>query len=109
MQARKSIRNFLDTPVDDDVIRELLTKAARAASGGNLQPWRVYIINGDVTPRFVQLIETRTERETPMYAVYPPKLKEPYRSTRYKLAEDMYALLGIPREDKPARLAHVAR
>ena len=48
-------------------------------------------------------------RFLPVYAVYPPQLKDPYRTSRYKLAEDMYALLGIPREDKPARLAHVAR
>jgi len=109
MQARKSIRNFLDTPVDDDIIQALLIKAARAASGGNLQPWRIYVINGEVTSRFIQLVEEQTERETPVYNVYPPKLKDPYRSTRYKLAEDMYALLDIPREDKPARLAHVAR
>ncbi len=109
MLARKSIRNFLDTPVANELIQELLSKAARAASGGNLQPWRVYIINGDVRSRFVALIEARTDSEPPDYAVYPPKLKEPYRSSRYKLAEDMYALLGIPREDKPARLKHLAR
>ena len=41
--------------------------------------------------------------------MYPPKLKEPYRSSRFKCGEDMYALLDIPRDDKPARLAHVAR
>ena len=109
MLARKSIRNFLDTPVANELIQELLSKAARAASGGNLQPWRVYIINGDVRSRFVALIEARTDSEPPDSAVYPPKLKEPYRSSRYKLAEDMYALLGIPREDKPARLKHLAR
>ena len=107
--ARKSIRNFLDTPVANELIQELLSKAARAASGGNLQPWRIYIINGDVRSRFVELIEVRTDSEPPDYAVYPPKLKEPYRSSRYKLAEDMYTLLGIPREDKPARLKHLAR
>ncbi len=109
MLSRKSIRNFLDTPVANDVIEELLTKAARAASGGNLQPWRIYIINGEARSRFVSLIESRNEQETPMYTVYPPKLKEPYRSARYKLAEDMYALLKIPRENKPARLEHLAR
>ena len=109
MLARKSIRNFLDTPVANELIQELLSKAARAASGGNLQPWRIYIINGDVRSRFVELIEARTDSEPPDYAVYPPKLKEPYRSSRYKLAEDMYTLLGIPREDKPARLKHLAR
>ena len=47
--------------------------------------------------------------EEPAYDVYPPALKEPYRSQRFKVGEDMYALLGIPREDKPARLRHLAR
>ncbi|NKC15880.1 MAG: nitroreductase [Gammaproteobacteria bacterium] len=109
MQARKSIRNFLSTPVADELIGELLTKAARAASGGNLQPWRVYVINGATMPRFLQYVQSRTEPETPAYPIYPANLKEPYRSYRYKVGEDMYALLGVPREDKAARLAHLAR
>jgi nitroreductase len=109
MTARKTIRNFLNTPIDNKLIRELLTKAARAPSGGNLQPWRVYVLNGKVTERFVKLIESRPNPEQPEYAVYPPSLKDPYRTSRFKLAEDMYALLEIPRDDKPARLAHVAR
>jgi nitroreductase len=41
--------------------------------------------------------------------VYPPNLHDPYRSRRFKCGEDLYALLGIPREDKPARLANFAR
>lgn len=109
MRCRKTIRNFLDTPVDDGLIRELLEKSARAPSGGNLQPWRIYVLNGPVIPRFLSSLEQDTLEETPEYNVYPPKLKDPYRTSRFKLAEDMYALLGIPREDKPARLAHVAR
>ena len=44
MYARKTIRNFLDTPVSNEVIAELLTKAARAPSGGNVQPWRIYVL-----------------------------------------------------------------
>ena len=38
--ARRTIRAFLDKPVSDDTIRSLLEKAARAPSGGNVQPWR---------------------------------------------------------------------
>ena len=49
---------------------------------------------------------TSDESEFP---VYPPSLHEPYRTRRYKLGEDMYELLGIPREDKPARLAQFAK
>jgi len=43
------------------------------------------------------------------HPVYPEGLIEPYRSRRYKVGEDMYAILGIPREDKPARLQNLAR
>jgi len=39
--TRKSIRAFLDTPVADDTVAKLLEKAARAPSGGNVQPWRI--------------------------------------------------------------------
>ena len=43
------------------------------------------------------------------YNVYPPNLHDPYRSRRFKCGEDLYATLGIPREDKPARIRHFAR
>ena len=36
VDSRKSIRAFLDKAVDDSLIKELLEKASRAASGGNL-------------------------------------------------------------------------
>ena len=44
-----------------------------------------------------------------LYPIYPPNLWEPLRSRRYALAEDMYRALGIPRDDKAARLRHVAK
>ena len=102
--ARKTIRAFLDTPVPDDTIKLLLEKAARAPSGGNVQPWRIYVINGETMDRFKAHVSSQTDPETPAYAVYPQKLKEPYRSTRFKVGEDMYALLNIPREDRSARI-----
>ena len=36
-------------------------------------------------------------------------LWEPYRTRRYELGEQMYALLGIPREDKADRLQWLTR
>ncbi len=109
VHKRRSIRKFTDQPVSNDVIATLLRDAARAPSGGNLQPWRVFVLNGETMPRFLEFLKSRSEPEPPEYAVYPPKLKEPYRSSRFKVGEDMYALLGIPREDKAARYAHLAR
>jgi nitroreductase len=107
--ARTSIRRFLDTPVSTDLIRELLEKSARAPSGGNLQPWRVFVITGETMPEFLSYLQQSEIKDTAEYAVYPPDLKSPYRDSRFKVGEDMYALLNIPREDKPARYAHLAR
>ena len=109
VSARRSIRAFLDTPVSNKTIAQLLTKAARAPSGGNLQPWRVFVLNGDTMQAFQHYLESSGSRETPAYDVYPKELSSPYRDSRFKVGEDMYALLGIPREDKPARFAHLAR
>lgn len=107
--SRKSIRRFLDTPVSDDQLKELLTKAARSPSGGNVQPWRVFVLNGPRMGAFQEHLAQPREREQAEYAIYPEGLSEPYRSSRFKVGEDMYSLLGIPREDKPARFAHLAR
>ena len=109
VNRRKSIRNFLSTPVSNDTIAELLTKAARAPSGGNLQPWRVFVINGERMHDLQQHLADAQGQRAPAYQIYPDNLKSPYRDSRFKVGEDMYALLGIPREDKSARFAHLAR
>ncbi|MEM7404656.1 MAG: nitroreductase [Pseudomonadota bacterium] len=109
MRTRISVRNFLDTPVSNAQIGTLLEQAARAPSGGNLQPWRIYVVNDEAMTRFKAFVQSRTEPEEPAYDIYPPNLKEPYRTSRFKMGEDMYKLLGIPRDDKPARLAHLGR
>lgn len=106
---RKSIRAFLDTPVEDTVITELLEKAARAPSGGNVQPWRMYVVNGATTGKFLEFLNSSEIKDKPEYDIYPKDLTSPYRDSRFKVGEDMYALLGIPREDKAARFAHLAR
>ncbi len=108
VRRRKSIRQFLPDPVPDVTIRELLELAARAPSGGNVQPWRIYVVNGDTMPRFLSFIAEQPVAPTE-YDIYPPKLWEPYRTNRYQLGEAMYAKLGIPREDRDGRLRQFAR
>jgi len=108
VRRRKSIRAFLSDPVSDDTLRELLTLAARAPSGGNVQPWKIYVINGDRMTDFLEFIEGRPN-DQPEYEIYPANLWEPYRTNRFALGEAMYATMGIARDDKPARFAHMAR
>ena len=87
---RKSVRQFLPDPVDDAVLRDLLDRAARAPSGGNVQPWRIYVINGDAMDRFRGFIADRPI-EAGEYDIYPANLWEPYRTNRFALGEAMYA------------------
>ena len=106
---RKSVRQFLKDPVPNSLLRSLLEQASRSPSGGNLQPWHIYVINEASMKDFLSFQESWKEPEVPAYEIYPPKLKEPYRTYRYELGEEMYSLLGIPRDDKDARVNQVLK
>ena len=107
--SRKSIREFLKTPVKNSLIKDLLSKSARAANGGNLQPWQIFVINNESMKAFLKHQSEWTEPETPAYDIYPSGLKEPYRTSRHELGEQMYNLLNISREDKEARFMQVLK
>ncbi|MEI7546859.1 MAG: nitroreductase [Actinomycetota bacterium] len=107
--ARRSIREFGPDPVADDVVRELLIDASRAPSGGNMQPWRIDVVNGSAMTRLREYLPTQPQMEEPEYDVYPPSLWEPHRTLRYQNAEQLYGLIGVPRDDKAGRRAQFAR
>jgi nitroreductase len=113
LRARTSVRDFLGTPVPEALLREILDVARWAPSGGNLQPWRVIALAGPerqaVTALAMRVLSESPRGEPTEYPVYPANLWEPFRSRRYVLGEAMYALLGIPREDKMARLGQFAK
>ena len=106
---RSSIRAFKNKPLDSALIKDLLIKSSRSPSGGNLQPWKIYVINNESMQKFLDFQKNWNKPEKPSYEIYPPKLKEPYRTSRFELGEQMYELLGIPRDDKDGRLAQVMK
>lgn len=110
--ARRSVRGFLDRPVETDVLKDILTRAARAATGGNLQPWHIDLVTGSAMAEFKAMMMAKLlsgEMEESAYAIYPPGLTAPYRDRRFAIGEAMYAEIGIPREDKAARRMWFAR
>lgn len=109
LKARISIRAFKPDPVAESVVREILDVARYAPSGGNLQPWKVIAVAGAERDAVVALAKANLPGDEGDRPVYPANLWEPYRSRRFKVGEDMYALLGIPRDNKPARLMHLAQ
>ena len=113
IESRMSCRAFLPTPVPETTVRAILEQARRTPSGGNVQPWWVHVIAGEPLAQFLSIVRSKlpvTPRgEPPEYDIYPKELVEPYRTRRYQCAEDMYATIAVPRDDKPARLRHFAR
>ena len=81
VKSRKSVRKFLEKPVSNKLIFELLSKASRAASGGNLQPWKIFVINNKSMSDFLEFQSKWSKPEEPAYEIYPSKLKEPYRTS----------------------------
>jgi nitroreductase len=107
--SRRSIRAFIDRPVDQDVLRRVLEKAQRAPSGGNVQPWHAVVLTGEPLRRLIatvaEAIPLGRAGHSAEYNIYPPELDGIYEERRVAVGEAMYAALGIPREEKRRRLA----
>jgi nitroreductase len=110
--ARRSVRGFLDQESEPALLKEIAVRAARAATGGNIQPWHVDIVQGEAMARLKAIMAGKIERretETPGYDIYPKEMTDLYRQRTFAIGEEMYGRLGIPREDKRARAIWFAR
>ena len=112
MTARRSVRGYLDREVAPELLRDLALRSARAATGGNIQPWHVDIVHGESMARLKAIMAGKIERretETPGYDIYPKEMDDRYRQRTFAIGEEMYGRLGIPREDRKARAIWFAR
>jgi len=100
VMKRKTVRDFLSDPIPSETIRELLEKASRAPSGGNVQPWKIWVINDESMAAFRQHMADEPSSKSMEYDIYPAKLWDPYRTYRFELGEQMYDTIGVGRDDK---------
>ena len=113
--SRRSIRAYLPDPVAREDIEAILEVAARAPSGTNTQPWKVYVLTGAARDRLsAAIVDTYLNPEAASahaeeYSYYPTKWVSPYIDRRRKVGWDLYALLGLTREDKAGMQAQHAR
>jgi nitroreductase len=104
--SRRSMRAFLSTPVPREEVESLLAVAARAPSGTNTQPWRVYVLTGEalhsLSDKICAAYDDPAERAQHQeeYAYYPTQWQSPYIDRRRKVGWDLYGLLGIDKSDK---------
>jgi len=97
--GRKSLRQFLDIPVERALVEDIMRVASRAPSGTNMQPWRVYVVAGEAKNSLSKdLLDAHyhhQDEHKSEYSYYPDAFTEPYKSRRRKVGIDMYGLLEI--------------
>lgn len=113
IRSRKSVRRFLPTSVPSSAVQHILSVAARAPSGNNVQPWKVYAVAGEARQRlcdgFIEAATQEPDRHQPEYAYYPTTWVEPYLERRRRCGFGLYASLGIARDDTAARERQMLR
>ena len=63
MATRRTIRDFSDQPVSQEIIRECVIAAGQAPSGANKQPWHFELISDPEIQRKIRLAAEEEERE----------------------------------------------
>lgn len=113
--SRRSIRAFLPKPVEREEIARILEVAARAPSGTNTQPWKVYVLTGATKDKLSSEIlkvfndPALAQQHTEEYHYYPVQWASPYIDRRRKVGWDLYALLNLKRDNKAGMHAQHAR
>lgn len=103
IRGRQSIRAFEKRPVPRDLVQHVLETAHRAPSGSNIQPWKVYVVDGKARRELCDEILARYDtagEDKREYNYYPVTWREPYLARRRACGWGLYGTLGITRDDK---------
>lgn len=111
--SRRSVRAFLPTPVPRALIEQILEVSARAPSGTNMQPWKVYVTTGEKQRALSQDILDAFDRGEKghgrSWKYYPEEFFEPYKTRRRTVGWGMYGAIGIERGETEKMKAQRAR
>ena len=87
VHSRRSIRQFLDKPVDRATLEQVLETAQRSPSGDNTQPWNAIVVGGDALKEITAKIKDKAKAapmgENMEYAIYPKDLDGRYELFTY--------------------------
>lgn len=111
IRNRRSIRQFLSKPVDEEMIRDLIADSLWAPSWGNTQPWEIVVVTGEKLAEFKKrnqkalVAGKAAETDIPMPKVWPDAYLLRYKD----LGKSVLSSIGIAREDKEARMQHFVK
>ena len=108
IESRKSIRSYLDKPVDKEIISNILELAIKSPSATNVQPWNIYVVTGDVLEK-IKKENLSLFMEGTRPTIEEPELYGPFKERRKELAIALFKLLDIKREEAEKRKAWTGR
>jgi nitroreductase len=109
--GRRSIRGYKPEPVPRALIEEVLSVAMRAPSSMNTQPWHFTVLTGEPLDRIRQGNTERNLAGIPHSREFRTghAFEGVHRDRQVGVAKQLFAAMGIAREDKEGRLDWVLR
>ncbi|MFM9934947.1 MAG: nitroreductase [Novosphingobium sp.] len=111
MLGRRSIRGYKPDPVPRALIEEVLTMAMRAPTSMNTQPWNFYVITGEPLARIRLGNTERTLAGVPDSREFRKGVAfaGPHRERQIGVAKQLFAAMGIARDNAEQRQDWVLR
>jgi len=104
INTRRSLRAFLPQEVPRSTVDTMLTAAARAPSGTNMQPWQTYVLTGESKSSLCAAtclaFDDANVGGSSEVRYYPERWFEPYLGRRREVGWALYNLLGIEKGDR---------
>ena len=109
--GRRSIRGYKADPVPRALIEEIIGLAMRSPSSMNTQPWNFYVITGEPLERIRRGNTERMAAGVPQSREF--RIGQPFasqhRERQIGVAKQLFAAMGIARDDQPMRQDWVMR
>ena len=110
IEKRFSVRAFTKEVPDIETIKAILKTAGTAPSGGNIQPWKVYVLTenakNELSKKTLYNFDNGVQEDIE-YDIYPKPLADEYKKRRYECGADMYNALAISKDDLDSRFKQI--
>jgi len=101
--TRRSVREFLDTPVPYATIERVLDQARFAPSGCNYQPWEATVLTGAPLKALQDVLLAAQPDDPQEYDWAAPGKHPQYQARLQAVGAAMYGAMQVARADKEAR------
>ena len=103
---RRSVRAYLDKPVDQELIQKIFLQAQDSPSNCNTQPWHVAVVSGEVRDKVEEAMVAEImsgKAPSPYFQPGDQGLKDQYRKRQIDCAISLYDAVDIKYEEKDKR------